>query len=105
MLHPQARALLELIESRDIPPTHLLPAAEARAGYRDRRFFLQPDPPAVAEAREIIKEVESQCAEILVQNRHALERLTAQLLEHETVGGDVVDECLHAARSEQPLAA
>ena len=53
MLHPQARALLELIESRDIPPTHLLPAAEARAGYRDRRFFLQPDPPAVAEARDI----------------------------------------------------
>ena len=53
MLHPQARALLELIESRDIPPTHLLPAAEARAGYRDRRFFLQPDPPAVAESRDI----------------------------------------------------
>ncbi len=53
MLHPQARALLDLIESRDLPPTHLLSPAEARAGYRERRFFLQPDPPAVAESRDI----------------------------------------------------
>jgi hypothetical protein len=31
---------------------------------------------------------------MLTANRDALERLTAELLEHETVSGEVVDACL-----------
>jgi len=48
MLHPQARALLKLIQDRGVPPTHTLTPAEARRYYLERRFFTQPDPPAVA---------------------------------------------------------
>jgi acetyl esterase len=53
MLHPQARALLDFIEARGIPPTHTLAPAEARAFYRDRRAATQPEAPQVAEVREL----------------------------------------------------
>ena len=53
MLHPQARALLDLLEQRAVPPTHTLPVADARRFYRERRHITQPDPPAVAELREL----------------------------------------------------
>jgi acetyl esterase len=53
MLHPQARSLLDFIESRDVPPTHLVAPQVARDAYRDRRFYLQPEAPAVAEVRDI----------------------------------------------------
>ncbi len=48
MLHPQARALLDLMVARGIPPTESLPHTEARAAYRDRRAVLQPLPQDVA---------------------------------------------------------
>jgi len=47
MLHPDARALLDLIEERKLPPMHTLTPVDARAFYRDRRFFTQPAPPEV----------------------------------------------------------
>lgn len=53
MLHPQARALLNLIEDKGLPPTHKLTPAEARHWYRERRFFTQPRPPEVALVREL----------------------------------------------------
>jgi acetyl esterase len=53
MLHPQARALLDFIEARGIPPTHTLSPADARAFYRDRRTATQPEAPQVAEVREL----------------------------------------------------
>jgi acetyl esterase len=53
MLHPQARALLRLMEERGVPPTHTLTPAEARAFYRDRRAFTQPDAPEVASVRDL----------------------------------------------------
>jgi acetyl esterase len=53
MLHPQARALLDLIEQRGLPPTHLLSPTEARAFYRERRSFTQPDAPEVALLRDL----------------------------------------------------
>ena len=53
MLHPQARALLDFIEQRGIPPTHTLSPQEARSAYRDRRAVLQPDPPAVAQVQRL----------------------------------------------------
>ncbi|HCE91380.1 MAG TPA: acetyl hydrolase [Acidovorax sp.] len=48
MLHPQARALIDLMAERGVPPTHTLTPEAARAAYRDRRALTQPDPPAVA---------------------------------------------------------
>jgi len=56
MLHPQARALLDFIEARGIPPTHTLSPAEARAFYRERRTATQPEAPQVAEVRELTAE-------------------------------------------------
>ncbi|HEX7890579.1 MAG TPA: alpha/beta hydrolase [Ramlibacter sp.] len=53
MLHPQARALLRLIEEKGVPPTHTLSPAEARAFYLQRRTFVQPDPPEVGSVREL----------------------------------------------------
>lgn len=49
MLHPQARALLDLIEQKGVPPTHTLTPDEARRFYRERRFITQPQPPEVAQ--------------------------------------------------------
>ena len=53
MLHPHARALIDLMVARQVPPTHTLSVDEARRGYRDRRTFTQPDPPEVAEVRAL----------------------------------------------------
>ena len=53
MLHPQARALLDFIAARGVPPTHTLDAVDARAFYRERRAVTQPEPAAVAEVREL----------------------------------------------------
>jgi acetyl esterase len=53
MLHPQTRALLDLIAQSDIPPTHLLSVADARAVYRDRRRATQPAPPEVASVQDL----------------------------------------------------
>jgi acetyl esterase len=49
MLDPQARALLELIEQRGVPPVHTLNPLDARRFYRERRSFTQPDAPEVAQ--------------------------------------------------------
>ena len=53
MLHPQARALMNLMVERGVPPTHTLTPAEARRLYRERRSFTQPAPPDVAAVREL----------------------------------------------------
>jgi acetyl esterase len=53
MLHPQAQALLRLIEEKGLPPTHTLTPAQAREVYRQRRGFTQPEPPAVASVRDL----------------------------------------------------
>ena len=53
MLDPQARALLDLMTLRQVPPTHTLSPAEARRLYLERKSFTQPDPPALAEVREL----------------------------------------------------
>lgn len=53
MLHPQARALIDLMAERGVPPTHMLTPEAARAAYRDRRALTQPDPPAVAGVRDL----------------------------------------------------
>ena len=47
MLHPQARALLDLMIERGVPPTHTLSVADARRFYRERRHLTQPEPPLI----------------------------------------------------------
>ena len=54
MIHPQARALLDLIEQRGIPPTHTLTPEVARNFYRERRAFSQPDSPPMALVQELV---------------------------------------------------
>ena len=51
MLDPQAASLIALMAERQVPPTHKLTPVEARRMYLERRFYTQPDPPAVAEVR------------------------------------------------------
>jgi acetyl esterase len=53
MLDPQARALIDLIAARGIPPVHTLTPAEARRLYLERRAFTQPDAPPVARVDSI----------------------------------------------------
>ncbi len=53
MLDPQARALIQLMAERGVPPTHTLQPGEARRLYRERRFYTQPEPPAVASATDL----------------------------------------------------
>ena len=69
----------------------------------DRRLADHPE--AIAEARGLVKELERECAELLKAHQPALERLTAQLLEHETVSGAVVNECMVPATQPLGLAA
>lgn len=53
MLHPQARALIDLMAARGVPPTHTLVPEEARRLYRERRAFTQPEPPSVARVESL----------------------------------------------------
>ena len=53
MLHPQARALINLMQERGVPPTHTLTPVEARRFYRERRSFTQPDAPPVAWVQDL----------------------------------------------------
>ena len=53
MLDPQARALIDLMIEKGVPPTHTLNPVQARSFYRDRRTFTQPDPAPMAEVREL----------------------------------------------------
>jgi len=56
MLHPQARALLNLIQQAGIPATHTLTPDEARRVYRERRSFTQPDGEEVAAVEALAAE-------------------------------------------------
>jgi len=53
MLHPQARALLDLMEHSGIAPTHTLSPQDARTAYRDRRTVTQPDPPPLPSVQDL----------------------------------------------------
>ncbi len=53
MLDPQARALIDLMIQRQVPPTHTLTPEQARSLYRDRRGFTQPEPPPIGEVQSL----------------------------------------------------
>jgi cell division protease FtsH len=86
------RMVTEFGFSKDIGPFSYAGLPE-----RDRRAGGYPE--AIVEARGIIKDIERRCGELLLANRNALDRLTASLLEHETVSGEVVDACLMSQRA------
>jgi acetyl esterase len=56
MLDPQARALLDLMIERGVPPMHTLEPPEARRLYRERRGFTQPPSITMAEVRDLAAE-------------------------------------------------
>jgi acetyl esterase len=51
MLDPQARALIDLMAARQVPPVHTLTPQDARRMYLERRSFSQPEPPPVGDVR------------------------------------------------------
>jgi len=53
MLDTQAQALLDLMRKRGVPAIEQMSPVDARAAYRDRRFYTQPDPPAVALVQDL----------------------------------------------------
>ena len=53
MLDVQAKAQLQLIEDRGLPAVHEVSPQEARAAYRERRFFTQPAEPTMSEVRDL----------------------------------------------------
>ena len=53
MLDPQAKALLDLMVERCVPPTHTLTPEQARRFYVERRAVTQPPPRPLGEVREL----------------------------------------------------
>ena len=53
MLDPQAKALLDLMVERAVPPTHTLSPQDARRFYLERRGATQPAPRDLAEVRNL----------------------------------------------------
>lgn len=53
MLHPQAQALLRLLQEKGVLPPQSLPPAEARRLYRERAGYTQPPRAPVALARDL----------------------------------------------------
>lgn len=56
MLHPQAKAFIDLLIEKGVPPTHTLTHTDARKFYRERRALTQPLPGDVAEVRDLSAE-------------------------------------------------
>jgi len=53
MLDPQAQALMTLMVDKGIPPVYTQTPADARASYRARRSFTQPDAPEVGRVQDL----------------------------------------------------
>jgi acetyl esterase len=53
MLDPQAQALMNLMLENGIPPVYTQTPTEARASYRARRSFTQPDAPEVGRVQDL----------------------------------------------------
>ena len=54
MLDPQARALLDMMVARGVPPTHTLTPEQARRFYVERRTVTQPTPRPLAEVAGLV---------------------------------------------------
>ena len=93
MLHPQTRALLDLMQERGVPPTHTLSPDEARKLYRERRAFTQPAPPSVGEVRELQAEGPHGAIPLrLIRPRGAAEDAALPVLVYYHGGGWVIGD-------------
>ena len=54
MLDPQAKALLDLMVARGVPPTHTLAPVQARRFYVERRAATQPPARPLGEVRDLV---------------------------------------------------
>jgi acetyl esterase len=68
MLDPQAQALMQLMIDKGVPPVHTMTPEEARASYRSRRAFTQPDAPEVFKVED--KEVSANGVNVPVRVYH-----------------------------------
>ena len=53
MLDPQARAFIDFMIARGAQPAHQMTPEQARRAYHERRPYTQPEPPEVAEVRDL----------------------------------------------------
>jgi acetyl esterase len=78
MLDPQAQALMQLMIDKGVPPVNTMAPVEARAAYRSRRTFTQPDAPEVLRVED--KVVVHQGANVPVRVYHPHASKTNQSL-------------------------
>ena len=77
MLDPQAQALMQLMVEKGVPPVNTLSPAEARASYRSRRTFTQPDAPDVFKVEDKVFSANGVSVPVRVYHPHAAQTQTA----------------------------
>ena len=71
MLDPQAQALMQLMIDKGVPPVHTMTPEEARASYRSRRAFTQPDAPEVFKVEDKLVSANGVSVAVRVYHPHA----------------------------------
>ena len=71
MLDPQAQALMQLMIDKGVPPVNTLTPVEARASYRSRRTFTQPDAPEVFKVEDKVVSANGVNVSVRVYHPHA----------------------------------
>jgi hypothetical protein len=71
MLDPQAQALMQLMIDKGVPPVNTQSPSEARAAYRSRRAFTQPDAPEVFKVEDKVFSANSVNVPVRVYHPHA----------------------------------
>ena len=71
MLDPQAQALMQLMTDKGVPPVNSMTPVEARASYRSRRTFTQPDAPEVFKVEDKVVSYEGVNVPVRVYHPHA----------------------------------
>ncbi len=78
MLDPQAKALMQLMADKGVPPVNTLTPVEARESYRARRSFTQPDAPEVYKVQD--HEVSHQGVKVPVRVYHPFSAQTQKIV-------------------------
>ena len=71
MLDPQAQALMQLMVEKGVPPVNTLSPEDARASYRSRRSFTQPDAPEVFKVEDQVVNAHGFAIPVRVYHPHA----------------------------------
>jgi acetyl esterase len=77
MLDPQAQALMQLMIDKGVPPVNSMTPVEARASYRSRRTFTQPDAPEVFKVEDKVVSYEGVNVPVRVYHPHAAQSQAA----------------------------